>query len=224
MNHYWLSPTGTNTWPGVEGNPAAFDADELWFDFAWESSQQSAPLEFHYHLAAGTYEDAWFALEPDPEKAKDTKVFISGPSGQSPDDTVLRFPSDKNWARNPHGTNVVAVFSVSSSEPYGPIAHFQMENLTLDGNWSNQLANTSPSYEGEARMNGLTVVSYTGLIRNVIVRNVGVHGRVPHSRYSSPSFTEGFVFNVVAPDIGQAAPAGQNLPWVIEDCELNDFG
>jgi hypothetical protein len=200
------------------------------FDWAWVKevalNDRQVDKNIVLNFLPGTYEDVYMG-DTQWMKDGDPPPFTADPSAWSikirgvdpiADHTVFVFPSSYWFGDQGYIVLVQFVGNWKTGNLYRRIV---VENLTLDGNWSEQEFARFDRVHSYKIM-PLTVDATTARIRNVVVRNFGAHGAVPQL-VTSPEGTEAFPIWVNTIDVGQEPVDGDPRPIVVEDCEVAGF-
>ena len=99
---------------------------------------------------------------------------------------------------------------------------FEVEDLTLDANFSNQGESASAVLGHSYKNGGLKVSCVQGRISRVVVKNFGANGFVPVSRFN-PSGSEAFPLFIQTLNADQGNYPGEAAPVVVRDCEVSGF-
>ena len=150
----------------------------------------------------------------------DWKIRIRG-LGKNPEDVVLKLKADVKGGASDTGGNWVNVIDLGRNSEY--LQRFELENITIDGNWTGQTNYNHPGYLRGYKNCPVYASARTGRIRRVIVRNYGAHGVMPQRPNDLGEGVEVFPLHIFTKDEGQQPEDGDPAPWVIEDCEIADF-
>lgn len=213
--NFWFAPNGKGD-GSTRDRPRAYNAKFM--QWAVLNGGPGQVRDVQIHFLPGEY-----LVEPlntSTTERSDWRIRIEG-HGELAQDVVLKLQPNFAKGFSESGANWVDVIDLGRNAEY--LERFEMENITIDGNWTGQdLANHSGYLRGY-KNSPVYVNARTGRLRNVIVRNYGAHGVVPQRTNDLTAGVEVFPIHIGTDDEGQQPENGDARPWVVEDCEVADF-
>ena len=103
------------------------------------------------------------------------------------------------------------------------LERFELENLTVDGNWTGQMEFNNAAYLRGYKNCPIGVSSRTGRIRRVIVRDFGATRLMPQKSTDLSAGVEVFPISINTRDEGQAPWDGDPRPGSSGTAKLPDF-
>lgn len=215
VTNVWFAPNGKGDGSSRE-NPRWYYPDLLKWKLLGGDKRIDRTVIMHF--LPGEY-----VIQPiDTETVypSDFRITIIG-EGSRPEDTVLKLVPNHPGGASDNGGNWVSVIDLARNNEY--LQRFEMENITIDGNWDGHANYNHPGYLRSYKVSPLNVSARTGRLRKVIVRNFGAHGLMPQRLNDLGEGVEVFPLWVATRDEGQAPEDGDPAPWVVEDCEVSGF-
>ncbi|MBL9175624.1 MAG: hypothetical protein JNL10_18930 [Verrucomicrobiales bacterium] len=213
--NFWFSPDGKGDGTSRE-RPRSYTADFVQWRILHGVNGQSHDVVMHF-LPGEYLVESFNTITTEPS---DWRIRIVG-HGRNPEDVVLKLKTNYPWGGSMNGSGWVNVIDLGRNAEY--LERFEMENLTVDGNWDGQSEMNHPAYLRGYKNCPVSVSSRTGRIRRVIVRNFGAHGVLPQKSTDLSAGVEVFPIGINTREEGQAPEDGDPRPWVIEDCEVAGF-
>ncbi|MBN8246599.1 MAG: hypothetical protein J0L84_04065 [Verrucomicrobia bacterium] len=213
--NFWFSPNGTGD-GSLEDRPRRYTPRFMQWVVLHGGRGQVRDVAIHF--LPGEY-----LVEPlgtSTTQPSDWRIRIVG-LGKHPEDVVLKLSPGVPEGMSDRGGNWVDVINLIRNSEY--LQRFEMENLTVDGNWTGQGEYSTPSYLRAYKNTPVSVSARTGRIRRVIVRNFGAHGTMPLRTNDHSAGVEVFPIQINTVDEGQRPEDGDPFPWMVEDCEIAGF-
>ncbi|MEN9675564.1 MAG: hypothetical protein RIS76_1460 [Verrucomicrobiota bacterium] len=220
----WSSHAATNVWFSPDGKGDGWAADRprryttnfMTWGLLHGAPGQDRDLRMHFY--PGEYLVA--PINTVTTQPSDWRIRIDG-LGKNPEDVVLKMKPNVTEGISDRGGDWVDVIDLARNSEY--LQRFEMENVTVDGNWTGQTNVNHAGYLRAYKNSPLYVSARTGRIRRVIIRNYGAHGFAPHRTNDLGAGVEVFPLHIWTRDEGQQPEGGDPRPWVVEDCEVADF-
>jgi len=213
--NFWFSPTGTGNGT-QEDRPRKYNA--LFMQWSVLNGGPGQVRDVAIHFLPGEY--LVDPLDTTTVYPSDWKIRIVG-HGNRPEDVVLKLRPGLPHGASERGSAWVDVINLARNSEY--LQRFEMENLTVDGNWDAQVEFNNPSYLRGYKNSPVSISARTGRLRKVIVRNFGAHGLMPQRTNDIGAGVEVFPISINTVDEGQRPEDGDPVPWVVEDCEVSGF-
>ena len=213
--NFWFSPDGKGDGTSRE-RPRSYTADFVQWRILHGVNGQSHDVSLHF-LPGEYLVESFNTIVTEPS---DWRIRIEG-HGKNPEDVVLKLKPNYPFGASAGGGNWVNVIDLARNNEY--LERFELENLTVDGNWTGQSEVNNAAYLRGYKNCPIGVSSRTGRIRRVLVRNFGAHGLLPQKSTDMSAGVEVFPISINTRDEGQAPEDGDPRPWVVEDCEVTGF-
>lgn len=213
--NFWFAPAGTGDGSAPD-HPRRYNAKFM--QWAVLNGGPGQDRDVSIHFLPGEY-----LVEPlntTTTTPSDWRIRIVG-LGKHPQDTVLKLQPNYPKGASHVGGDWVDVIDLGRNSEY--LQRFEMENITIDGNWTGQTNYNHAGYLRGYKNSPVYVNARTGRIRKVIVRNYGAHGIAPQRTTDMGAGIEVFPIHIVTEDEGQQPEGGDPRPWVVEDCEVSGF-
>lgn len=213
--NFWFSPDGKGNGTSRE-RPRTYNAHYVQWGILNGGPGEVRDVTLHF--LPGEY-----LVEPfntTTTEPSDWRIRIVG-YGRRPEDVVLKLRPGFAKGASDVGGDWVSVIDLGRNGEY--LQRFELENITIDGNWTGQTNVNHPGYLRGYKNCPVYASARTGRLRRVLVRNYGAHGLVPQRTNDLSSGIEVFPIHIATEDEGQQPEDGDPRPWVVEDCEVAGF-